>query len=90
MKHCKFQNLGALRGRKENTKFKMLKLIYNKKLTKHTYFQSILGHKFKIFFFLFYSPLIPVGETELQESEGGSPVSHSFIGEKWYMIGINI
>ena len=31
-------------------------------------------------FFLFYSPLFPVGENKLKESKGIPPVPHSFIG----------
>ena len=49
------------------------------------------SHKrYKIFFFLFYSPLFPFGEIELKESGGGLPVAHSLIGEKCYMIGTKI
>ena len=41
LKHCKFQNLRAFAGTKENTRLKMVKPIHTKLLTKHTYLQNI-------------------------------------------------
>ena len=47
------------------------------------------NNKFKMFF-LFFSLPLSVSETELKENGIGSTVPHSLVGDKPYMIGIEI